>query len=371
MWTGTGVPSEHWDAADAEAYGERIGGVPLVWDNWTNDDTSGNATPLGTARIFLGPYVREPETAAAVGGFFLNVANEAYLNLLPLATAADWMADPRDYRPRRSWRKAVRELAPGRSRAERRRRASLRAWAEASWSNKLDREREAPTFVAKSNAYLARYDAGGDWGGRLSRLLRELRLVEAAPGRLPKLPEPGIAAQGVEFLEAAANAATAGDLAAQLLAAERPSLTISPAGGGSGGWSGTALPPDPERAAELRQRADAAATTARVDSEFTYGWRTPLAFEIPPYPVPGNVMEAFIDQVAARDSAWQSRADEAAAAVTVTLDGRPIPVDSDGSFRVRRIPCRGRLVARDGAGGLTVLRFRCHLAAAGAPRPRP
>jgi hypothetical protein len=351
MWTGTGVPSEHWTPDDARAYGERIGRVPLVWDNWTNNDTAGNATPAGTARIFLGPYLREPESADAVDGFFLNAANEAYLNLLPLATAGDWMADPAGYRARRSWRAAVRELAPGRGSGERRRRASLRAWAEASWSNKLDREREAPTFVAKSSRFLARYDAGGGWPRRLARLLRELRLVEAAPERLPGLPEPGIAAQGAEFLAAAGKTALAGDLAAQLLAAERPKLELGRTGG-------TALPPDPARAADLRQAADAAASNAAVDSEFTYGWRTPLAFEIPPYPVPGNVMDAFIDAVSERDSAWQSRAGEAAASVEVTLDGEPVPLHPDGGFRLAPAAC-GRLVARDGAGGLTALRVRC------------
>ncbi len=366
MWTGTGIPSEHWTPDDARAYGERIGRVPLVWDNWTNNDTAGNATPPGTARIFLGPYLREPEAAGAVGGFFLNVANEAYLNLLPLATAGDWMADPDRYRARRSWITEIHELAPGRTRAERRRRATLRAWAEASWSNKLDREREAPTFVAKSNRFLTRYDAGGGWTGRLRRLLRELRLVESGPRRLPKLPEPGIAEQGAEFLDAAARTALAGDLAAQLLAAERPLLELD----GGGGLRGHAAPPDPARAAELRSRADAAASDAELDTEFTYGWRTPMAFEIPPYPVPGNVMDAFLDRVAERDSAWQAHADEAATSVEVTLDGRPVPLDADGGFRLKRIPCGGRLVARDGAGGLTALRIRCRSVAATGRAPR-
>ena len=42
MWTGTNIPSEDWRAADARAYGERIGRRPLVWDNWTNTDTTGS-----------------------------------------------------------------------------------------------------------------------------------------------------------------------------------------------------------------------------------------------------------------------------------------------------------------------------------------
>jgi hyaluronoglucosaminidase len=152
LWTSTGIPSRHWTAADAHAYGRLVGRGPLVWDNWTNNDTAGNATPLGAVRIFLGPYVREPAAAGAVRGFFFNPMNEADLNRLPLATAGDWMAHPRTYRPGSSWRHAVRELAPGSSREARRRRASLRAWAETSWSNKLD-PRDAPEFTASASHF--------------------------------------------------------------------------------------------------------------------------------------------------------------------------------------------------------------------------
>ncbi len=355
MWTGTSVPSEHWQAGDAAAYAQAIGRKPVVWENWTNNDTAGNAVqPIGTARIFLGPYLREADAAGAVRGFIFNPANEAYLNLLPLATAADWMHDPRRYRARPSWRRAVRELAPGTDRRSRRRRASLRAWAEASWSNKLDREREAPTFVAKSSRLLARYEAGGGWPRSLARLLRELNLVEAAPRRLPSLPEPGIAQQGADFLAAAAATALAGDLAAQLLEAERPALALR----GHGRVRGSAAAPDPDRAAELRGDLDEAAAAAALDSEFTYGWRTPAAFEIPPYAVPGNVMDAFVDRVKALDDGWRARANEASSSVAVTLDGRPVTLEG-GDFVLSRQAC-GRLVATDGAGGRTAIRVRCY-----------
>ena len=47
MWTGTSIPSEHWTPADAAAYAATIGRKPVVWDNWTNDDTAGNILPAG------------------------------------------------------------------------------------------------------------------------------------------------------------------------------------------------------------------------------------------------------------------------------------------------------------------------------------
>ncbi|MFL5779963.1 MAG: beta-N-acetylglucosaminidase domain-containing protein, partial [Thermoleophilaceae bacterium] len=111
MWTGVTVPSHAFTPADARAYARWIGRRPLVWDNWTDDDTAGNATPAGTARLFLGPYLRRPDVAGTVGGFFLNPMNEADLNLLPLATAGDWMRNPRGYERRASWLRAVRGLA--------------------------------------------------------------------------------------------------------------------------------------------------------------------------------------------------------------------------------------------------------------------
>ncbi len=353
IWTGTNVPSEPWTANDAAAYGERIGRTPVVWDNWTNNDTAGNITAEpGTARIFLGPYVREPGPASSVRGFLFNPANESYLNYLPLATAADWMADPEAYRPGRSWRSALRELAPGRSPAARRLRSTLRAWSETSWSNKLDREREAPTFVRHSATLLARYATGG-WRPRLAKLLRELRLVIGAPDQLPDLAQPGIAEQGAEFLEAAQKNALAGEAATQLLAAERPALEARQS---RAALSGKAIPPDPDAAAALRSELDSARTTARAETEFTYGWRTPFAFEVPPYPVPRNVMDAFLDQVQSLDDAWQGEA--AAASVELTLDGEPVALAEDGSFRVEDPACGQRLVAVDGAGGRTAKRLR-------------
>ena len=39
----------------------------------------------------------------------INPMNEADLNLLPLATAGDWMRNPRRYRERASW---LREARP-------------------------------------------------------------------------------------------------------------------------------------------------------------------------------------------------------------------------------------------------------------------
>ncbi|MEA2398225.1 MAG: hypothetical protein QOK25_1781, partial [Thermoleophilaceae bacterium] len=91
---------------------------------------------------------------------------------------------------------------------------------------------------------------------------------------------------------------------------------------------------------------------------FVYGWRTPYAFEVPPYPVPGNVMDAYLDQVDSLDSAWQQHASTAASGVTVKVGGRPVRLTPSGAFRLGRGSACGRLlVATDGAGGRSARRL--------------
>src|SRR5205823_2952597 len=111
LWTGTRVRAAQWRAADAQAYGALIGRTPIVWDNWTNDDGSGNGRLGGTVRLFLGPYTRPASITSAVAGFFFNPANESDLNILPLATAGQWLQHPYRYDPRTAWLKAVQTIA--------------------------------------------------------------------------------------------------------------------------------------------------------------------------------------------------------------------------------------------------------------------
>ncbi|MEA2353781.1 MAG: hyaluronoglucosaminidase [Thermoleophilaceae bacterium] len=347
MWTGVTVPAHAFAPADARAYGKLIGRRPLVWDNWTDDDTAGNATPAGTARLFLGPYLRRPDVSGSVGGFFLNPMNEADLNLLPLATAGDWLRAPRRYDRRRSWLRAVRELAGPL-------RPVLRAWAETSWSTKLDLA-EAPTFTRLSRRFLRAYDARPVWGGHAQRLRRELGLVVDAPARLRGLRNRHFRDEAGHFLAAARQAAGAGLLGTRLLVAERPGLRVHRT---RSGWLGSAHAPDPDRASALRSRFQSEGDASRRSRYFTYGWRTPYAFEIPPYPVPPNTMNGYLDAVDARDGDWQPHADAAASRVVVTLAGKRVPLSASGAFRLaRHSACGRRLLATDGAGGRTAVRL--------------
>jgi hyaluronoglucosaminidase len=348
MWTGTGIPSAEWSPVAARAYGRAIGRQPVVWENWTNNDTAGNALLGSTTRIFLGPYRRRPDAARAVRGFFFNPANEAAVNMLPLATAGEWMDDPARYDRAVAWKRALADLVPGRSVAARRRRDALRAWAETSWSNKLD-QAEAPTFVRRRDRFLAAYAAGTAWTGPWHGLVDELGLVERGP--LPAVLVNGGAAP---FIASARANARAGLTAARLLAAERPRLYAAET---DAGYEGLVRRPDPVAAAGLRELLQRQALTARLNPRFTYGWRLGVAIELPPYPVPGNVMDAFLDRATALDRAWQGHDDEAASQVTVTLDGARVGTSPSGRFTLDRSACGRELVATDGAGGRTELRL--------------
>ena len=347
LWTGTNVPSENFSPEDARAYARLIGRKPIVWDNWTNNDASGNAIGGQAARLFLGPYKRRPDVASELRGFFFNPTNEADLNLLPLATAGDWMSDPTAYRPEDSWLRAVDELAGSSGPRE-----ALRAFAEASWSNKLDRELEAPTFTVRSGAFLERYRTSGRWPERQEPLIEELRLAEGAERSLAQLPRRDFFSQAAPFLQVTRQGAASGRLGAELLAAERPRLVIRRSGAGA---EGEVSPPDPARAAELRTAFRQAVDEFRGNSRFAYGWRGGTAFDIPPYPVPGNVMDAFDDAVDELDRAWAPRSAEAAREVRLTLDGRPVQIGEAGRFSLGPEACNGELEAVDGSEGRTAI----------------
>jgi hyaluronoglucosaminidase len=215
MWTGRRIQSRPLSADDADKFGAQIGRTPIVWENWTTTDIIRPSPDAPPTRVFLGPYVRRPGLAGHVQGFFFNLGNEADLNMLPLATAADWMSDPHAYRARRSFLTAVRHLA-GRRAAP-----ALRAFAETSYSTTLAPRIEAPTFTRRAAGLLrARGEGGGS--SQAARLRRELRLVVHARGRLRhvKRLRPFVR-QARPFLRSAGLAARAGLLATKLLTGER------------------------------------------------------------------------------------------------------------------------------------------------------
>jgi len=343
MWTGPNIRASNFTAADAASYGQLIGRTPIVWENWVARD-------FVPSRLFLGPFNSRNDVTGAVQGFFFNPMNEPDLNMLPLATAGTWMADPDAYSPRRAWRAAVKELSRGRQPLL----GELRAFAETSYSSGLLSD-EAPTATRRQTAYLAALASGARWTDAADSLREELKLVFAAKTGLEALPNHRIARQAAPFLATARRAARAGLNGVDLLAAERPSLTLHTT---KDGVTGVALPPDPDVATGLRDKlvANAAVFRGALTSVFpVYVFGCPVRVRgcgSHPY----NRLDDFLAKVTALDAGWLPTADQAAARVRLTVGGARVRHRADGSFLLTgRQGCGGRLLAVDGADGETSL----------------
>jgi hyaluronoglucosaminidase len=350
MWTGTRVRSMNWQPADAAKYAALIGRTPIVWDNWTNNDFVVDATSLSSARLFLGPYTRAPNVAGSVDGWFFNPASEADVNMLPLATAGDWLRNPYRYDPRTSWLRAVSEIARNNPALTQ----PLRAFGETSYSTRLSRI-EGPTFVRLSRLFLGSYDQGPYWTRALAALRVELDLARRAPETLVRLQDRAFYDQALPFLSAGSDSASAGIVAATLLEAERPGLGAQRTP--RGGFVVTARPAQPGRAEMLRTLL--AKWRARINSNgrLVYGWRSFDGQPMPAYATQ-NVMDAFLNDVTTRDAAWHSTAGPGVLQqLSITVAGRPGPVPSNGTFPLSGRNCGKVVIARDSTGGQTSMRL--------------
>jgi hypothetical protein len=347
MWTGPAIRATRFSAAQAGAYAQLIGRTPIMWENWVNRD-------FVPARLFLGPFAADASVAGSVQGFFFNAANQPDLNMLPLATAAAWMADPKGYDGRSAWRDAITELTRG----KRPQIDQLRAFAETSYASGL-LSTEAPTATRLLNAYLAALAGGARWTDARAAVRAELELAFDAATGLASLPDRRIALQAAPFLAAAKQAARTGLLGADLLAAERPSLRL---GRTKDGFTGVALAPDPGQAAALRARLGVATNVFRSRLMSA----APLVVYGCPMRIRGcgsrqyNHLDDFLTKVAALDAAWLPTADRAAAGLRLTLRGKRVRRKADGTFALDSGACGARLLAVDGAGGETSLALpRC------------
>jgi hypothetical protein len=342
MWTGPTIRASNFTPAEANSYAQLIGRTPIMWENWVTRD-------FVPTRLFLGPFDADPDVVGSVQGFFFNPMNEPDLNMLPLATAGAWMQDPEGYDQRRAWRNAITELSGGRQPLL----GELRAFAETNYSSGL-LTKEAPTATKLSNAYLAALDSGARWTDARDAVEAEFKLVFDAGTGLRALPDKRIARQAAPFLATAKQAARTALQGIDLLAAERPSLSFEPA---DDGFSGVAVAPDPQRAATLRTKFGANLNAFRtrltgVSPLYVYGC---------PIKVRGcgarqyNRLDAFFTQIQTLDATWLPTADQTAASVRLTLNGKRVKRKADGSFRLDPKACGKRLLAVDAAGGETSL----------------
>jgi hypothetical protein len=228
--------------------------------------------------------------------------------------------------------------------------AELRAFAEVNYSSGL-MGTEAPTSLALQNEFLRDYLRGARWTDAADALTQELTLVRRAPRGLRSLRDRRIARQAAPFLHVADQLATAGQHGLDLLRAERPSLTITSVGDG---FDGTALPPDPDAAAALRQQLASEWAAAQASPLFVYGCRvTTRGCGTHTF----NRMDDFLTKVNVLDVSWTPQADLASAnrRLQVTMGGKPVKRKRDGSFTLPATACGVRVLATDAAGGETSL----------------
>ena len=106
FYTGPEICSRTITAADAAGFATAAGRKPLIWDNYPVNDL------LMEPELHLGPIRgRDRALHEHVQGVMVNAGARPEMARIPLATFADYLAEPAAYSPRRSWRAAVRLVA--------------------------------------------------------------------------------------------------------------------------------------------------------------------------------------------------------------------------------------------------------------------
>jgi hyaluronoglucosaminidase len=232
FWTGRAVCSPTLEAEDARRVAATTGRPPLYWDNYPVNDVA-----MGW-ELHIGPYRgRDPLLAGVARGILANPMELAEASKIPVATIADWLADPAGYDPEASVARAIRDVAGDGSPDGGRDAAAFAAFAENVRSSCLDQD-DAPTVTAALAAFDAAADQAAETGdpARLSLEAAGLRaLAEALLGAADHLLRGPVANRAlidecrpwIEAFEVGARAmCRAADLAtAGVLPADRDAVT--------------------------------------------------------------------------------------------------------------------------------------------------
>ena len=101
VWTGPDTYAPEITVAQANEWGAYLKRKPLVWDNFPVNDSDPWRPHLGAMPG------RDPGLAEATRGLFANPMNQAHASMIPLATVADYLWDPRAFDPKSSLKEAV------------------------------------------------------------------------------------------------------------------------------------------------------------------------------------------------------------------------------------------------------------------------
>jgi hyaluronoglucosaminidase len=137
FWTGPTVCSPVIGGDDARAWRDAVGGRPLLlWDNYPVNDA------VMERELHLGPYRgRDAGLTDVVDGVLCNPMLQPRASLVPLATAAEFLADPHHYDADGAWERAISDVGGAQA-------PLLRAVARACCDGPLARPDELPAAVA-------------------------------------------------------------------------------------------------------------------------------------------------------------------------------------------------------------------------------
>jgi hyaluronoglucosaminidase len=178
-WTGRAICSPTLDAEDARRFAATARRPPLYWDNYPVNDVA-----MGW-ELHIGPYRgRDRELAGTARGILANPMELSEASKIPVATIADWLADPAGYDPEASVARAIRDIAGDGSPDGGRDAEAFATFAENVRSSCLDEE-DAPRVTAALSAFDAAaaeametgdarrlHDAAGDLRALAEEVLR-------------------------------------------------------------------------------------------------------------------------------------------------------------------------------------------------------
>jgi hyaluronoglucosaminidase len=368
MWTGTATVSKTIAAADAKAYSDAISTPAsgrrklLVWDNFPVNDYNGNifsSAGLPTAfKLNVGPYKgRGADLVDYVDGILSNPMNEAQATKIPLYTIAAYANDPASYvaanadaLAESTWRAGIAELG-GADGAE-----ALYEFVAQMRSTPMDRS-ESVEFVARSTAFRDAFPTPfwqEPWGELMNELAAE---GAAAPTLIAKgLPDAKFLYETRYHLAELERNAAAGQLAANLLAAERPKVRVTFVSAPSPTLlrvEGSVAPADPAFAARTLTELAPLEAERRSSPYSVHGDR--LQHDFSDVYLLENRMDDFVNFAAETTTSWLPLAPLAASGpLTVTVNDVPATVASDGSFQVD-VPTAPLLtvIVTDAAGNRT------------------
>lgn len=214
QWTGEDVVSHRITREAAQAarrsYGSEDQGRPIViWDNYPVNDFSQD-------HLFMAPMIgRDADLYQAVQGMVTNPMIEPYLSLPAIFNYADFSWNGPAYRPQESMDAVLAQLAGPDVQVQ----AAVQAFVDLNQDWQDDElTPSAPRLRRDIQGFWSDYDAGKAPSGDL---LRRAELLQNLPVLLPRMAEPGFAADAEHWAGAAAEYARGVEDAIAMLEAAR------------------------------------------------------------------------------------------------------------------------------------------------------